>query len=452
MTVNGKFLFAVLLAFAALAADAGNYGAKKRPSRKEKTVETRPAKEKIDPSAGEVTVPAEAGSELPVPAANRALGVALFSDKALLWESSPVELAKRMKLPVPKRSADGESLGIFTKRKVFFAGSGVEEFRFFCRDGKVVRLDLMILDKGDSIKGKVVSSRRSDFSKQLQREERQLTRNLTAAFGSPGVGFIGSGKFARRCPRWFCREAAIAVEANDREFLVLHILPPEQLTKTRLQQSENRLDRAKLDLAKRVRREENGDVFLEGVPMVDQGSKGYCVPATLERCFRYYGINDFDMHRIADAGRTGAGESGGTVLASAISGLAPMLRDSRLRISSCGKLRLRSVARAIDAGTPVVWALFSSPEYLARLKEHNAAREKCETIADWKTELRKMRRLSSPKKGAHVCLIIGYNSATEEIAVTNSWGSAPLAVIAWVRIADALAADAGEDLYTIKPR
>ena len=46
----------------------------------------------------------------------------------------------------------------------------------------------------------------------------------------------------------------------------------------------------------------------------------------------------------------------------------------------------------------------------------------------------------------------GYNLATGEIAVSNSWGTAPGAEIAWVRFADADTADAGEDLYVIQPR
>ena len=39
--------------------------------------------------------------------------------------------------------------------------------------------------------------------------------------------------------------------------------------------------------------------------MVDQGQKGYCVPATVERVLRYYGINDLNMHQLAEAGKTG---------------------------------------------------------------------------------------------------------------------------------------------------
>ncbi len=51
------------------------------------------------------------------------------------------------------------------------------------------------------------------------------------------------------------------------------------------------------ELPKNVVRE-NGDVFIKGIPMVDQGPKGYCVVATAQRLLEYYGI-PADQHQIA---------------------------------------------------------------------------------------------------------------------------------------------------------
>ncbi|MBQ7176011.1 MAG: hypothetical protein IJS08_01240 [Victivallales bacterium] len=53
----------------------------------------------------------------------------------------------------------------------------------------------------------------------------------------------------------------------------------------------------KKDLPKRVIKEADGTRWLH-VPMVDQGSKGYCVPATFARILRYYNA-DVDMHIMA---------------------------------------------------------------------------------------------------------------------------------------------------------
>lgn len=49
----------------------------------------------------------------------------------------------------------------------------------------------------------------------------------------------------------------------------------------------------------------NGDVYVDNIPMVDQGAKGYCVAASIERILRYYG-HPIDEHRIAQIAATSA--------------------------------------------------------------------------------------------------------------------------------------------------
>ncbi|MBQ3287939.1 MAG: C39 family peptidase [Kiritimatiellae bacterium] len=58
-----------------------------------------------------------------------------------------------------------------------------------------------------------------------------------------------------------------------------------------------------------VTKSPNGDVFIDNVPMVDQGQKGYCAAAVAERVLRYYG-NVVDEHEIAQQAGTRA--QGGT--------------------------------------------------------------------------------------------------------------------------------------------
>ena len=53
--------------------------------------------------------------------------------------------------------------------------------------------------------------------------------------------------------------------------------------------------------------------FLDNIPMVDQGMKGYCAAATSERVLKYYGI-EVDEHEIAQAAGTSA-ENGTSTLA-----------------------------------------------------------------------------------------------------------------------------------------
>ena len=52
------------------------------------------------------------------------------------------------------------------------------------------------------------------------------------------------------------------------------------------------------DLPKNVTRDDDGNVFIDDIPMVDQGQKGYCVVASVQRLFEYYGI-PCDQHQLA---------------------------------------------------------------------------------------------------------------------------------------------------------
>ncbi len=66
-----------------------------------------------------------------------------------------------------------------------------------------------------------------------------------------------------------------------------------------------------------VERLPNGDAKLKDLPMVDQGEKGYCVVASVERIMRYYGAA-VDQHELAQIANTDAslGTSTGAMLSS----------------------------------------------------------------------------------------------------------------------------------------
>ena len=55
--------------------------------------------------------------------------------------------------------------------------------------------------------------------------------------------------------------------------------------------------------AANVRKDDKGFTWIDGIPMVDQGQKGYCVVATVERVARYFGA-DIDQHELAQLANT----------------------------------------------------------------------------------------------------------------------------------------------------
>ncbi len=167
----------------------------------------------------------------------------------------------------------------------------------------------------------------------------------------------------------------------------------------------------------------NGDVVVGDLPMVDQGPKGYCVPATAERAMRYLGI-PADMYILANAGQSGFG--GGTNVNMLLEGMAPQIRSKRRSFDAWeGEFRLKEIAKYIDKGVPIMWCLYSTDKFNDTADARTKDRKNITDWAAWKTKVTEesaTNRLPKDEKTAHVVLIIGYNKDTNEIAFSDSWG------------------------------
>ncbi len=191
---------------------------------------------------------------------------------------------------------------------------------------------------------------------------------------------------------------------------------------------------------------EDGTVWLKGVPMVDQGQKGYCMPATLARIFAFYGMDKVDQHALADLCDSGTGGTSsrdmeqamervckkfhtkfivlenfistlkatvepynklakreGKPLMSPHSGTfeiadADILRKARAGKTSQVNKWIKEIKKSIDSGSPVVWLVMVGiyPEEIPLPQT----------------------------RGGHARLIIGYNLKEKTIIYTDSWGAA----------------------------
>jgi len=200
-----------------------------------------------------------------------------------------------------------------------------------------------------------------------------------------------------------------------------------------------------------VTHRDNGDVVIQNIPMVDQGPKGYCLPATWERDLRYMGI-PADMYMLAMLGSTGIG--GATSTGKMVQGVGNMVRNYGLRIfRQTGNMQILNFADKIDHGIPVMWGMFVVDKLNAELTKRSKARTANTTPADWtayKKTLMAARTASYGYKNiqdnGHMCMIIGYNLKTGEIAISDSWGAA--FTERWITVEEAQAITQGE-LYEV---
>ncbi|MFM8807486.1 MAG: hypothetical protein ACKOJB_01030 [Chthoniobacterales bacterium] len=90
------------------------------------------------------------------------------------------------------------------------------------------------------------------------------------------------------------------------------------------------------------------------------------------------------------------------------------------------KLTPEGVAKFIDEGLPIMWAMFSTAEFNAAADARMGPRKAMTEPDAWATSLEPARKAekdwrNDPESG-HVCMIIGYNEKTGELAVSDSWG------------------------------
>ena len=172
--------------------------------------------------------------------------------------------------------------------------------------------------------------------------------------------------------------------------------------------------------------------------MVDQGPKGYCVPATFERCMRYMEI-PADMYLLAMAGNTGLG--GGTVVSTLVESVQKEVWGAG-RTFKAMKTQpdFRDLQRMLDKGVPMLWGMHSTEWFNETANRRTAMRKSTDT-ASWKKIVEKaeerVSEMARPHRSEnlHICIIHGYNKDTEEIAFTDSWG--PRFVERWISVAEA---------------
>lgn len=185
--------------------------------------------------------------------------------------------------------------------------------RFF--NGKVEAEEVNFDFKGDALSMITISVwNKGDADDELneKRFQQKITELTEALGGKLGVRAQPLGRDTKSAAkaervRWETTETMAQLEhssARSREegfraeFIRVRLAP-----KTRLAVGATAGNTAKVsqaDLLARVKKEGNGDVYVSGVPMVDQGEKGYCALATSERVMRYYGI-ECDQHDMAKA-------------------------------------------------------------------------------------------------------------------------------------------------------
>lgn len=388
---------------------------------------------------------------------NAALGLSLFSPE-IFWQDSAAEIAARLRWPEESKTSDSASyrsyasidvLGSRAYSMVLHAGNDKpESLSFvFANKGDVDALIKVDPDARESEQRRAEKDMLRNYKRIIDNEGRVLREKLTELFGEPSRLKTGaSSQTSELSYRWDWEGSSFLLAAPRGEYVTLRIVPSEGLDDSGVERVR-RTDLLQI-LANRVERRENGDVIITDIPMVDQGPKGYCVPATWERALRYMGI-PADMYILAMAGNTEIG--GGTATAAIADGAKQLVQRYGRRINAeRAKLTIPGIARSIDKGIPLMWTMLSTEEF-NRLAD-NRTKQRA-SVTDWDAwtkdsvapARKNARNMKLDREAGHVCMIIGYNADTGEIAISDSWG--PQFAERWVVLEEAQAISQGEVMF-----
>jgi hypothetical protein len=386
---------------------------------------------------------------------NKALGLELLVDDNL-WDDEAKTVAARLNWPEESATKSDASYRLYPPERQRLLGCRPYSCAFLAEQGKPWSLSLMFANKGDGV---TISSKDAkdptqvrareaqikEFKKGIQDDAQGLIGRLTELFGKPAADKLGQGRrLSENARRWDWKGHAFLLVAQKDEYVALRIMA------SRVADAGGRSRVADAELMARskenVERRPNGDVVIRQIPMVNQGPKGYCVPATWERVMRYMGI-PADMYVLAMVGQSGAG--GGTSLAALAAGARDTITAAGRKLESVAfKPEPAQVAKYIDRGLPIIWSMCSTDEYNQLADARTRARAAAPDAAAWKKTLAESRKGQKPLKPdreqGHVCMIIGYNKETGEIAVSDSWG--PQFEERWVLGSEATLMSKGEML------
>ncbi len=428
---------------------------------------------------------------------NHLMGVAMFQD-ASLWGEDASIVARRLNWPEESRTSTQSSFRLYPNDRQPVTIFGLKAFScsFYATQGHPTEVSIVLINSGDfdwarnfattAIKYKHPDAASSSdsptaetnaapldasslnlspddqsyignkvqekFEDQLKQVTQTLTDALNGLLGAPDhEGFGGGAETREQVQRWNWQGYAFLVSSVRGQYVSLRIVP------TAFADNYGKADTLSSDdlktaLLGRVQRADSGDVVVGEIPMIDQGPKGYCVPATWARYLRYLGI-PADMYVLAMAAGT---SQKGTNLEMMVENVDSLVTLYHHKIDDMsGDLDMKTIAKNIDAGLPLMWSCSIYEPFEEAITLRKKDREKVTDWSGWGTQLAAQDTdeiakeiTGAPSMGRHQRMIIGYNDKTNEIAISDSWSNE--FAIRWMTLAEANKINAGQS-YVIEP-
>lgn len=375
---------------------------------------------------------------------NEYIGHKLFANGKSLWKEKGATIAGRLNWELESLKESTSSYRLYTDLDYQFLGAHPYCVTLYGgKDDMPEQFSLVYANKGDF--GSRLGFGPDHFKKMhpgenatgsleeaILMDQKLIAQKLTEALGKPTEQFYGEKEDRRKVQRWDITNHSFILSALEGEYVHLIIVPKENAD------ADGRIDFVKdSDLKKiqltNVRKEKNGDVWIDNIPMVNQGPKGYCAPATFERAMRYMHV-PADMYLLATAATS---PEGGTDTLKLAEDSKRIVRSKARRIRELNldeDFEIKKLRKFIDEGVPILWQMRSLDAYNDIASERTIERQSITNMKEWaekiQAEADTIKTTLTAPSNYHICLVIGYNEETNEVAVSDSWG--PEYELRWV--------------------
>ena len=325
-----------------------------------------------------------------------------------------------------------------------FLGEKVGEVVLREEGGKVANVTISLYNRGDDGNLPLAT-----FQKKFAEWKRQLDEKI----GVESVERDSKGAVALTGWMWTKGDTATLLESSVHrsekrpEFIRLRMAS--------ISAAKNRTGEVakRSSLEDNVKKDKDGYTVIEGIPMVDQGEKGYCVVASIERVGRYYGL-EMDQHEMAQLADTTEDGTRGDVMEKAFQKITGRIHVRTLKLIEYDDRQFERDVRSynkvakkegkwtfdVDLDEWIVhpvsfWSKADTGvfrEVKAKQNRFDHFNRKIKEYVDqgvplcWTLFLGMYKEDDIPQSwGGHMRLIIGYNFEDPEVPMiyfTDSWG------------------------------
>lgn len=272
----------------------------------------------------------------------------------------------------------------------------------------------------------------TDYMAAVMAANKYISRDLRKRFGNPKSAWIGKAPEISTKAEEFTTPTGTTIRfLSEEKSMCMAIIVPtnvaeEQSRKVAIYDKDSiNMGRAEW-AAKNVERHPNGDLIIRNIPMSEQGPRGYCAGTASSMILEYWG-SPIPLEILASRYMSVVwlGNAVKTVnYHEMVEAAATETRVKAKQTENYKKIRFETISEELEAGRPIYFARFVSPE---RTALHQKWRDEVAKNPDFRipeesTDGKKMW----PKKfnSSHSSIISGYNKERKEIMLTESWGEA----------------------------